>query len=230
MQTVLKEREKAFEKPIVLSSETFSKAVCHPLLAARLYELSDRFHTELVITHRPIVEKVFPHIQEWVKQGLIRDYKDLEVSWVHIRNKYYFHDGYIDRLIGLGRWRKCHIVLSDPRKPHFIIDAFSDILGVRLPGTLDPERANASMTYMQMRILHGLHRDNPNLDMHVLLERSRAWFEVLQRSDPAKSAEPYPMIPDEERRRFETMDEAFSKRILELERRGRLVVHRSHSG
>ena len=226
VQTVLNVRHEASDKPIVLSSETFSKAVYHPQLAAGLYELSERFHTELVITHRPIMDKVFPHIQEWVKQGLVRDFKGLEVSWVHIRNKYYFSDGYIDRLLGLGKWRKCHIVLSDPRKPRFIIDAFSDILGVRLPETLDPERANASMPYMQMRILLGLHRENPGHDRHMLLERSRLLFSELQKTDPEKAAIPYPPFPNEVRRHFEEMDSKLDGRIQELERAGLAVVHR----
>lgn len=56
-------------KPIVFSAETFSKVASHTHAARCIYELAHHFHTELIITHRPLLGKVYSRLQEGVKHG-----------------------------------------------------------------------------------------------------------------------------------------------------------------
>lgn len=226
VQTVKREASKSPGKPVVLSSETFSSATSHPHMAARLSDLPDFIHTDLVITVRPVPHKVYSILQEQVKQGWIHDFKGQEIDWKRFISRFHYHDLDIDSILGLGRWRACHFVLTDPGRPYFIIDAFSDILGVPLPRSLDLDWANKAMPYMQMLILLDLHRTHPGHDTNALFERSGVMFSELQESDPAKAVTPYPPFPEDVIRHFETLDANLTRRILELEREGRAVVHR----
>ena len=230
VQTVRREASQGLGKPVVLSSETFSLASSHPLMAQRMSELSECFHTELVITLRPMLQKLYSYIQENVKGGILDDFNGQEISWDLIMSKNRSYDRFIDRMLGLGHWRKCHIVPTDRNRPDFIIDAFSDILGVPLPRRLDPAWANRAMPYMQMRILLGLHRDNPGYDKHLLFERSREMFSELQKSDPETAATPFPPLPENVQRHYEALDASTTRRMLDLETRGRVVVHRPKEG
>jgi hypothetical protein len=135
-------------------------------------------------------------------------------------------------MLGLARWKRCHIVMVDPGSPGFLAKAFSDILGLPISSPVGFERINAGIPYMQLKFLHGLHRDNPNGGMHALLERSRLMYAELLREDPESAAAPYPAIPESFLRHIMAVDSVLCSRILEWEAEGLAVVHRpppSHS-
>ncbi len=213
--------------PIVFSSEDFSLAALKPESSVKFAELADSFQTELILTHRPIAHRVYSFIQEHVKHGnLDNAFDGTEISWEHLLKMKFFRHDYFARMVGMGKWMKCHVVVVDKTRAYFLREAFSSILGVPLDGTGDPGMLNQSMPYMQMRILYGLHREGYAGGIEERLEKSTEMFERLRDTDPEKAATPYPPIPRHVLRRMEEMDAELELSLSELERCGRLIVHR----
>lgn len=229
METIEGQGWKGTGKPIVFSSEDFSLVASHPHAVRCISELAHHWHTELIITQRPLPDKVYPRLQERVKHGVLDAFDGTVFSFDVLSNPRFFPDfneNFLDSMLGLARWKRCHIVMVDPGNPPFLTRAFTNILGVPISSPAGFERINAGIPYAQLRILHGLHRDNPDGKMHALLERSRLMYAELRREDPERAAVPYPAIPESFLRQIKAIDSVLSSRILELEAKGLAVIHR----
>jgi hypothetical protein len=79
---------------------------------------------------------------------------------------------------------------------------------------------------MQMMFLLALHQEQPGLDMHVQIERSKIQFEALATDDPVMAATPYPPIPDKVYAYAEALEASMCRRMDELEAEGIVTIHR----
>lgn len=226
LEAILRKKSSASGTPHVFSSEAFSNCVYIPDAMRQFSELSEFMHSELIITHRPIQQRAYSIIQERVKQGNLENFRGKEILWDNIYSKAWFSERFLDDTIRIAAWRKVHIVMVDSRQPHFLIDAFSRILGVPLNPSVVPGHQNASLPYMQMLFLLALHQEQPGLDMHVQIERSKIQFEALAKDDPVMAATPYPPIPDKVSADAEALETGMCRRMEELEAEGIVTIHR----
>lgn len=210
----------------VFSAESFCKLVHVPEAMRQFAELSDFIHSELIITHRPIQQRAYSILQERVKQGNIQDFREREIVWDNVFRHGWLREQFLDRAVGMAGWRKVHIVMVDGRQPHFLTDAFSRILGVPLSPTTVPDHQNARLPYMQMLFLLALHQEEPGLDMHVQIERSRKQFEALAKADPVLAGMLYPPIPEKPSKFIEALESSMCRRMDELEAEGIVTIHR----
>jgi hypothetical protein len=226
IESIRRKKSQQFGIPHVFSAERFTECALIPHAVKQFAELSEFIHSELIITHRPIQQRAYSILQERVKQGIIQDFREREILWDNVFRQSWFSEQFLDRVVGMAGWRKVHIVMVDGRQPHFLTDAFSRILGVPLSPTTVPDHQNARLPYMQMMFLLALHQEQPGLDMHVQIERSKIQFEALATDDPVMAATPYPPIPDKVYAYAEALEASMCRRMDELEAEGIVTIHR----
>lgn len=189
---VAKAEQKGFSA-VVLSSEEFSRALLGTDSFAPLARICDSVECELILTLRPLSDRLYPELQENVKHGDKVSFATPHDLLTICANRPGLRADFLPAAIIGSHAARTSVILVDPATPQRLFDGMSAILGEAVPPAR-PDSVNSSYPFLKMAWLEAINRYE-----RVKPEQARAAVEVAfhhaTKQLSSLSATPYPPIP-----------------------------------
>lgn len=192
VRTIESAKAKGF-KSVVLSSEDFSRGVLLDEPFAGFSEVCERYECELVLTLRPLVDRVQSEFQEAVKQGETYDFSSVSdiVRLCMVRPG--LRPDFVSAAISRIGASSVSVVLVDKYRPESLFKAISEIVGEPIDS---PERAvaNDSMPYIKTAWLNEVNKGVKGVSVMQRRAVVDFAFDAAIRAEPDIGEVPYPPI------------------------------------
>lgn len=178
---------------VVLSSEEFSRAAVGEAAFEPIARVCADFECELILTLRPLAERLYPELQERVKHGeKIAFSSPHDLLTVFVDRPGMRPDFLSAAILGTGA-QHVSVIMADRSAPEKLFKGLSSILGQEIPAARDRQE-NQSYPFIKTTWLEAINRF-----IKVPPDEARAAVEVgfHAASKRLKSLEaaPYPPIP-----------------------------------
>jgi len=118
---------------MVLSSEEFSRALLTPDSFAQFADVCDGVDCELVITLRPLPERIYPELQELIKNGQKLNLGNAQEVLEAVMTRPGLRPEFLSAAIGETHASAVSIVMVDNEMPEKIFKGLSSIVGDDVP-------------------------------------------------------------------------------------------------
>jgi hypothetical protein len=178
---------------MVISSEEFSRALLLDQAFEPMARICDEVECELILTLRPITERVYPEIQELIKNGM-----KLQFSTPHdLLNVCDARPGlradFLPAAINGSRAAAVSVIMVDEQQPLKLFETMSLILGETIPAPPNP-RSNVSLPLLQAIWLESVNRFGNVTPAEARSVVETAFAAGSKQSDKLATA-PYPPLP-----------------------------------
>ncbi len=178
---------------MVLSSEEFSRALLTPDSFAQFATVCDRVDSELVITLRPLPERIYPELQELIKNGQKLNLANAHEVLEAVMTRPGLRPDFLSAAISQTKASAFSIVLVDNELPQKIFNDMSSVVGDNLP---IPRAATSNPSYPFIKVAW---LDIINRYGGVAANESRAivdaGFQAATRKRLSLADVPYPPLP-----------------------------------
>lgn len=189
----LQRAESLGHSKVVLSSEEFSRALLTPDSFAQFAPVCEKVECELVITLRPLPERIYPELQEIIKNGQKLNLANAHEVLEAVMTRPGLRPDFLSAAISQTKASAFSIVLVDNELPEKIFSGMSTIVEENLPIPRTPT-ANPSYPFVKVAWL-----DVVNRYAGVTVSQSRAVvdaaFQAATRRLSALAGLPYPPLP-----------------------------------
>lgn len=142
---------------IVISSEEFSRAVLPDQTFEPIARICDEVETELILTLRPITERVYPEIQELIKNGMRLQFLTPQDLLNVCDARPGLRADFLSAAVNGSRASAITVIMVDELQPLKLFEAASLILGETIPAPPNP-RDNVSYPFMRTIWLEAVNR------------------------------------------------------------------------
>lgn len=207
---------------MVLSSEEFSRAISGQASFAPLARVCETVECELILTLRPLTERLYPELQENVKHGDKISFGTPHDLLTVCANRPGMRPDFLPAAIqGIGA-AATSVIMVDREKPQQLFEGISTVLGENVPSARNTP-ANASYPFLKTAWLETINRYARSKP-----EDARAAVEVAfhQATRQLKSLNdvPYPPLPQALRTYLESTWELQLAYLRALEAGGRVRI------
>jgi hypothetical protein len=152
---------------IVISSEEFSRALTTPESFEPLAAICDEVECELVLTLRPLIDRVYPEAQELIKNGHKLLLSNPQELLGVCANRPGLRADFLSAAIFGIRAASVSVLMVDPETPEKLFEDISTVLGETIPApkkrpsrfsTKPDDNANTSFPFIKTAWLESINR------------------------------------------------------------------------
>lgn len=182
-----------FQK-LVLSSEEFSRALVAQGSFEAFEPVCKRVECEIVITLRPLIDRVYPEIQELIKNGQKLQLANLQDLIAVIMSRPGLRPDFLPAAIVGSGAASASVIFVNRDQPQKLFDGFSVVIGERIPAPRNAQ-LNASHSFIESAWLEVLNRyaGLKPIEARAVVE---AGFSAASTELGRLSKVPYPALPE----------------------------------